>query len=323
MQYNHIFGPVLSRRLGISLGVDLVRHKICSLNCIYCECGRTTDLTLERKAYVRCGQVKQELDHYWAHNDDPDYITFSGSGEPCLNSCIGQVIAYIKEKKPAIKVAVLTNATLLHDPGVRQALLKADRVVPSLDAATQAAFERINHPHQDLDPEQMIQGIRDFSKSYTGELFLEIFILPGINDDPENIRALRRAVKEIRPDRVQLNTMDRPGTVEHLRPADKPLLDRVANALDFSPVDIIARVDETRQSTVNRPDMKTAIVETIHRRPCTQKDLVQTLGLEPDAVDRYIKQLEKEKKITKERQDRGMFYRTIKETDEKKKMDEK
>ena len=104
MKYNHIFGPVPSRRLGISLGIDLVTHKICSMDCIYCECGKTTQLTLERREYVRFEDVKNELDHYWNHNVDPNYITFSGSGEPTLNSRIGEVIEYIKEKNPILKL---------------------------------------------------------------------------------------------------------------------------------------------------------------------------------------------------------------------------
>ncbi len=316
MQYNHIFGPVLSRRLGISLGVDLVTHKICSLDCIYCECGKTTGLTVDRKEYAAFETIKQELDHYWAHHEDPDYITFSGSGEPSLNPCLGQVITYIKANKPGIKVAVLTNATLFHNPDVRQALMKADRVVPSLDAATKQAFDRINCPHKDVDLKQMIQGLKFFSKEYTGEFFLEVFILPGINDDSENIQQLSRAIKQIQPTRVQLNTLDRPGTLKNIRPADRQQLEQVISAIDYSPIEIIAKVDDTRHSKSRRADIKTAIIETIHRRPCTQKDLVQTLGVEPDMIDLYIKQLEQDKKITAVLQERGLFYQTIKAADQ-------
>ena len=140
MQYKYIFGPILSRRLGISLGVDLVPHKTCSLDCVYCECGKTTDLTIEQKEYVKFKDVKKELEHFWNHNDDPDYITFSGSGEPSLNSKLGKVIEFIKTQKPYIKTAVLTNSTLFDDPDVRQSLLKAELVIPSLDAVSNKAF---------------------------------------------------------------------------------------------------------------------------------------------------------------------------------------
>jgi wyosine [tRNA(Phe)-imidazoG37] synthetase (radical SAM superfamily) len=141
--YKYLFGPVPSRRLGMSLGVDLVTHKVCSLNCIYCECGATTELTIKRKEYVPICDVKNELKHYFENNPDPDYITFSGSGEPCLNSGIGEVIEFIKSKRDDISVAVLTNGTLLNQIQVRKELLKADLVMPSLDAAERYCFTKI------------------------------------------------------------------------------------------------------------------------------------------------------------------------------------
>lgn len=315
MNYHHLFGPVLSRRLGISLGVDLVAHKICSLDCIYCECGKTTDLTLDQTQVAPFARVKAELDHYWQHHPDPDYITFSGSGEPTLNPCLGKVIAYIKQSKPNIRVAVLTNSTLMHRPDVRQALLKADRVVPSLDAVTKKAFEAINRPHPELDLDRMIHGLADFSKFYTGELFLEVFILPGINDSPGDIRTLNTIVAQIKPDRIQLNTLDRPGTLSHLHPAERNHLEQIKDMLDAAPVEIIAKADNTRQSKIQREDMRQAILETIHRRPCTKKDLAQTLGLEQAAIDQYITELEDQAVIKAVPQERGLFYHTIKETD--------
>jgi wyosine [tRNA(Phe)-imidazoG37] synthetase (radical SAM superfamily) len=312
MHYHHIFGPVLSRRLGMSLGVDLVKHKICSLDCIYCECGKTTCLTTQKKEYVGKEDIFKELNHYWATNDDPDYITFSGSGEPCLNPAISDIIDYIKEKKPAIKVAVLTNATLFHDADVRRSLLNADRVIPSLDAATEKAFKRINHPHETVHLDQMIAGLQAFSREYTGQLFIEIFILPGINDDPENIEALKSAIKQIGPDRIQLNTLDRPGTNRQLKPADRQTLERIASALDFSPIEIIARVKTMNKKRVHRQDVASAIVETIHRRPCTRADLASTLGVGTQIIDQHLNQLEQEKKIIRQRQARGIFFRTVK-----------
>jgi wyosine [tRNA(Phe)-imidazoG37] synthetase (radical SAM superfamily) len=190
MTYRSLFGPVLSRRLGVSLGVDLVTHKTCSLNCVYCECGKTTCLTPERRCYVSPDAVCRELDHYWAHNDDPDYITFSGSGEPTLNQGLGQVIAHIKEKKPGIRVAVLTNATLMTDPAVRAELALADLVVPSLDAVSYPVFCRINRPCAGIRPADIIDGLIVFTKAFSGQVWLEIFILPGINDTQEELALL-------------------------------------------------------------------------------------------------------------------------------------
>lgn len=120
--YTYLFGPVPSRRLGISLGVDLVPHKTCSLDCIYCECGETTNLTIKRREYVPLDDVLEELEKYFQNHPDPDYITFSGSGEPCLHSRIGEVLHFIRNKKPGVAIAVLTNGTLFNQKDVRTAL---------------------------------------------------------------------------------------------------------------------------------------------------------------------------------------------------------
>lgn len=144
--YHHIFGPVPSRRLGISLGVDLVPRKVCSLDCVYCEVGHTTRLTLDRGEYAPLDRIKEELDHYFSHNPDPDYITFSGSGEPTLNTCIGEVLTFIKQKRPRIPVAVLTNGTLLHDPDVRDALMGATWCFPPWMRQRNRCFKKSTAP---------------------------------------------------------------------------------------------------------------------------------------------------------------------------------
>ena len=180
--YKHIFGPVPSRRLGMSLGIDLVPHKVCSLNCIYCECGRTTDLTLERKEYIPFDEVITELKDYMNNNSVPDYITFSGSGEPTLNSRIGDIIEYIKGNYSDIKVAVLTNGTLFPDKKVRDELLKADLVLPSFDAASELAFKKINRPNSSINLDEYLNSLVEFKKEFKGTIWLEILIIPGYND---------------------------------------------------------------------------------------------------------------------------------------------
>ena len=311
MSYHHIFGPVPSRRLGISLGVDLVTHKICSLDCVYCECGKTTNLTLQRRAYVAFEAVKAELDHYWEHNDDPDYITLSGSGEPTLNRGLGRVIAYIKEQKPGVKVAVLTNSSLLKDPDVRQELALADLVVPSLDAVSKTAFARINRPVKGLPVEDIILGIQDFAREFTGKIWLEIFILPGINDTPQELKALKAVILSIDPEMVQLNTLDRPGTVSHIQPASPAQLERVKEILDMDIIQIIAKVAAKKNSGQHR-DMVSAVLETIHRRPCTREDLVAILNADPHQMETLLVGLEAEGRIEARQQARGIFYQTIK-----------
>ncbi len=311
MSYHHIFGPVPSRRLGISLGVDLVTHKICSLDCVYCECGKTTNLTLQRGSYVSFEAVKAELDHYWEHNEAPDYITFSGSGEPTLNQDLGRVISYIKAQKPGIKVAVLTNSTLLKDPGVRQELALADLVVPSLDAVSKTAFTRLNRPVKDLLVQDIIKGIQAFALEFTGKIWLEIFILPGINDTPKELKALKEVILSIDPEMVQLNTLDRPGTVSHIRPATPAELARVKEILDMDIIQIIAKTTAKKNSGQQR-DMAAAVLETIHRRPCTRKDLVSILNTDPQRMETLLAGLEAEGRIEARQQARGVFYQTIK-----------
>lgn len=313
MKFRHLFGPVASRRLGVSLGVDLVVHKVCSLDCVYCECGKTTDLTDRRKAWVPFERVKAELDRYWAENDDPDYITFSGSGEPCLNRDLGKVIRYIKEKKPGIKVAVLTNATLLQDPYVRAELALADLVVPSLDGVSERVFHRINRPHPSFTPSGIIKGIRDFVRGFSGRVHLEIFILPGVNDTPEELALFKRAIKEIQPHLVQLNSLDRPGTEDHIRPADREVLERVKEVLGPDHVEIIARLPEAGDGRRRAGDLKAAVLETIHRRPSTCDDLAGMLGADPATVRDLLDRLLAEGLILAREEARGIFYQTRKD----------
>lgn len=293
----------------MSLGIDLVPHKICSLNCIYCECGRTTKLTNERKEYVPVGEVKSELRHFLKNNPAPDYITFSGSGEPTLNSGIGSVLRFIKSSWAGIPVAILTNGTLLSDKQVRTELLKADLVLPSLDAASSSTFRKMNRPSSKTKIENYIQGIADFREEFTGKINLEVMILPGYNDNLEDLRLLKRAFEKISPDTVQLNTLDRPGTVENLNPASTATLQGIADFWSLDNVEIIAPAPQRKNIKTYREDTETAILETITRRPCTLADLSEMLGKHISEINKYLDVLEAESKITTERLERGVFYK--------------
>lgn len=309
--YKFLFGPVPSRRLGMSLGVDLVPKKVCSLDCVYCEVGKTTNLTLDRKAYIKFGRVKEELSHYFDNNPAPDYITFSGSGEPCLNIYIGEILEYIKQSKPNIPIAVLTNGTLFYEPKVREAILDADVVLPSLDAATEAVFRKINRPAKDLHINECIKGLIDFRKEFKGKIWLEIFILPNYNDSENELTELKNAILKIKPDSIQLNTLDRPGTVSHLRGATRQELQRVAEYWQLDHVEIISSSQERRDVQSFRSDIETAIIETIARRPCTLDDLTKILGLHINEVNKYLDVLESEEKIKTAQQERGTFYSIV------------
>ena len=307
--YKYIFGPVPSRRLGMSLGVDLVPKKVCSLNCVYCEVGKTTNLTLQRKEYVPIDVVKEELAHYFKNNPDPDYVTFSGSGEPTLNSRIGEVIDFIKHIKPNLSVAVLTNGTLLYDAEVREELLNADLVLPSLDAATDKVFKKINRPHKDLELKSYIDGLISFRREFQKKIWLEVFILPGYNDNLEELVLIKEIIKKIDPDEVQINTLDRPGTVDNLKGADYNELQDILKIFNMQNVKIISSISEAKKRVSYRKDIESTIFETIKRRPCTVEDLSSILNISENELKKYLGILLNEGKIQPVRQDRGVFYK--------------
>ncbi|MBB5348283.1 radical SAM protein [Desulfoprunum benzoelyticum] len=309
MAYTYLFGPVPSRRLGMSLGVDLVPRKVCTLDCVYCEVGRTTTLTSERKEYIPAAAIIEELGRFFATNTTAiDYITISGSGEPTLNSGIGDIVGYIRRNIRDISLAVLTNGTLLNDKNVREALLATDVVLPSLDAATAPVFARINRHHRSITVDQHIAGLVSFRQEYRGKIWLEVFILPGYNDSDAELQAIRQAILKIQPDSVQLNTLDRPGTVAGLRGATPAELETIVQSLDLKYVEIITAGGASGNVTSCRKEAESVLLEMISRRPCTLDDLVLTLGMSPHAVKKIVAALQTAETIESVRQERGVFY---------------
>jgi wyosine [tRNA(Phe)-imidazoG37] synthetase (radical SAM superfamily) len=310
MAYKHLFGPVPSRRLGISLGVDLVAHKVCSLNCVYCEVGATTNLTIKRNEYVPAQEVISELSDFLKNKPELDYITFSGAGEPTLNSKIGAIINFIKKKYPHYKLSLLSNGTLFYDEAVRKEVGGVDLVLPSLDAVTSAAFLKINRPNPNLKLGKIIDGLIQFRMEYPNTtMWLEVFIVPGINDTTAEISKMKQVLTKISPDRIQLNTLDRPGTADWVQPASKQQLLEIKNKLEPLPVEIIAKFKSARKYSSYKKDIEKTILETISRRPCTDKDLCEILGLHINELNKYLRELQQKDKITSERLKRGIFFR--------------
>jgi wyosine [tRNA(Phe)-imidazoG37] synthetase (radical SAM superfamily) len=313
--YKYIYGPVPSRRLGISLGIDLVPYKTCTLNCIYCECGGTTDFTLERREYIPAGEIIGEVRNFLANNPPPDWITLSGSGEPTLNSKTGYIIKTIKREFPHIRFAVITNGTLLYQKEVREELMNADLVLPSLDAVTETAFCKIDVPIKGLDLSTVIDGIAEFTREFQSkgkEIWLEVFIMEGINDDSENIKKLKETIRYINPSRVQLNSLDRPGTVSNLKPASKETLLRIKKELGFPNTEIISKYKKRSEIQSYHKDKETAITEVLRVRPCTTKDISEITGIPINEINQYIDILLSEKKIEIIRSSpklRGVFFR--------------
>jgi len=263
---------------------------------------------LERKEYVSFETVKKELSHYLAHHVRPDYITFSGSGEPTLNSKIGDVIRFLKDRVPDIPVAVLTNSTLFFQKQVRSDIKNAMVVIPSLDAATEKIFNKINRPSPHLNVAKIIDGLIRFRKEYRGKMWLEVFIIPGMNDTTSQLNILKQVIGKIKPDQVHLNTLDRPGSVSTLRAATREELEHVLDVFQMDNATIVADPPERNALFSYRKDTADAILGTIARRPCTSKDLSEILGLQIEKVDTYLKSLETENKIKRVKQKRGLFY---------------
>lgn len=306
--YKHLFGPVPSRRLGMSLGIDLVPKKVCSLDCVYCEVGKTTKLTTHRMEYVKLHQVITELKKFTSESPKVDYITFSGSGEPTLNSRIGEVLIFVKQNYPEIKTAVLTNGTLLSDAKLRAELIHADVILPSLDAASQLIFEKINRPDSSLTIEKYIQGLSDLRREYEGKIWLEILLLKNYNDSKEELDLLKSAITKINPNSVQLNTLDRPGTVEGLIPLSNIELKKVVEYWDLPNVEIIAPATNRTALKSFKGNLETAILETIARRPCTLDDLHRLLGNHVNEINKYLGTLQAVDKIKTVSLERGVFY---------------
>ncbi|MDX1778113.1 MAG: radical SAM protein, partial [Thermodesulfobacteriota bacterium] len=237
----YIFGPVPSRRLGFSLGVDLVPFKTCSLDCTYCQLGKTSHKTIERKTYTPLDDTIEELRGALKQQQKIDYITIAGSGEPTLSTQLGAIITGIKEISE-IPVAVLTNGSLLYRGDVRDELLQADVVVPSLDTVSQEIFTKLNRPHSELSVPQMIAGLKGFRNGFSGKLWLEIMLVRGINDCPEELEKMREVLSPIKLDMVQINTPVRPGTDRTCKPLTLQELAHCKEALG-EPCEVIASFD--------------------------------------------------------------------------------
>jgi len=274
---SHLFGPVPSRRLGRSLGVDLVPRKTCPFDCIYCEVGPTTNQTETRLDY-QADAILAELAAYLRQGPpELDFITLAGSGEPTLNLGLGRIISGIKALT-GTPVAVLTNGALLFLAEVRQELAAADVVLPSLDAAREETFRAINQPLPDFPLNRLLAGLEACRREYTGQLWLEVMLLKGLNDNEADLEALRRALRTLAPDKVQLNTAVRPGVEDYARPLDAAEMAAIARYLAAGvEVEVVAAGNGAASQAMACNDA--LLVEMLARRPMTAEDLARVLGL--------------------------------------------
>ncbi len=303
-KYHYVFGPVLSRRLGRSLGVDVVPFKACSYDCAYCQLGHTTQLSLERKDYVPLDAVVAELVQKLNSGIEADHISIAGSGEPTLYSRLGELIAAIKAIT-SIPIAVITNGSLLWDEQVQTELLEADLIVPNLDAGAEATFAEINRPPAGLTLQKMVDGLAGFRQRFTGQIWLEIFLLKGVNDSEAEIGHMVEHVRRIQPDRVQLNTLARPAPGSGLCPVSPETLAGIAG--HFEPVaEIIAATSAAVSAGVTAEPQD--VLDVLKRHPCTADDIAAGLQITLEQAAAHLEALIEQGTIVSESRAGTTFY---------------
>ncbi|HNT86584.1 MAG TPA: radical SAM protein [Candidatus Hydrogenedentes bacterium] len=312
-KYRRLFGPVLSRRLGRSLGVDMLPFKTCTYNCVYCEQGRTTRHTTRREEYVPVSEILAELDHFLSSRPAPDYVTLSGAGEPTLHARLGDIVEGVKIRTNA-PLAVLTNGSLLWDAEVREALRDADLVLPSLDAGNARLYERINRPAPGLPFEQMLDGLSAFRDSFRNAIWLEVMLMEGINAEESEVREIADQVWHSRPDRVQLNTVARPPAESFAVPVSRARLETLA-AL-FSPrAEVIADYSGVPEELDAYPTAG-PILELLKRRPCPVSEIAVALGLRAVEVSKLLQRLLEENAVVEKRLGGVAFFAAAHGADE-------
>ena len=249
-KHDIVFGPVNSRRLGRSLGIDPIMRNICCQDCIYCEAGKTEILTTKRDEYVAPDDIISALEEVLKDAPELDYITFSGLGEPTLNSKIGDVIRYLKKNYPQYPVCVLTNGMLLGDPQVQQDIAEADLVIPSLDGSNAEEFSLVNRPGNEIDFDTFIAGLTQFTHIFKGKIYLELFIVPGLNDSDDSIARFAEIIRTMRLDKIQLNALDRPGTENNIVISSAENAARFSSVLGaFAQVEFVGRIKQPSERT--------------------------------------------------------------------------
>ncbi|MFA5093147.1 MAG: radical SAM protein [Candidatus Omnitrophota bacterium] len=226
----YIYGPIKSRRLGLSLGLSLSSEKVCNLDCIYCQWGSVGNTFSERKEYAKPEAIISELKSWIQNNPkkfkELKFVTFSGFGEPTLNLALGQLIEEARTITGA-SIAVITNATLLGDPLVRKEVLSADLIVPSLDAVDPEIFKKIDRPDASLKLNEIIAGLIALRKEFKGKIWLEVMLVAGVNDDLRHIEGLKEVIEQINPDKIQLNSPVRNTAEKNVLCVDKVKLKQI------------------------------------------------------------------------------------------------
>ena len=304
----HVYGPVPSHRLGRSLGVDLVPFKTCAYNCIYCQLGRTTDLTITRREYVPVDEILIQLREKLRTGPTPDYVSLAGSGEPTLHARIGKLIAGIK-RLTRIPVAVLTNGLLLSMRDIQDALMEADLVLPSLDAGDSDLFRLVNRPHAQIEFDAMVDGLAVFRERFTKPVWLEVMLLAGITGIRAEVEKIAALARRIRPERVQINTITRPPCEEFAYPVSPDVM--AAFARLFGRGASVVSEHRPRRAAGSGTLADGDILALLTRRPCTARGISKGLGLHLGEIIKRLDLLTDRGAVTPVRKNGSVFFETV------------
>jgi len=302
---NHTFGPVPSRRLGRSLGVDLVPFKTCTFDCIYCQLGKTTNKSMDRREFFPVKDIIQDVQQRLQKIPRPDYITLSGSGEPTLYSRIEEVIAGIKDITD-VPVGLLTNGSLFWIDEVREAVKEADLIIPSLDAGDKEIFSFVNRPHPEITFEKTVEGLCNLRESFLKPIWLEVFLIGGVTDIREELRKINTWVTRIAPDRIQLNTAVRTPAEGFVNTVSKEKMEEISSF--FGPTcEVIADYSKVH-SLGEFQHRQEDVLDLLRRRPCSVDDISNGLNMHRNEAVKYVQELADKKLIRKETRESKLLY---------------
>lgn len=305
-EYKYLYGPVPSRRLGRSLGVDIVPHKVCSYDCVYCQLGRTTELTCRPRPLVNRQDVIAELKSWLSSSDAADYITFAGSGEPTLNT---ELAGMINETLciTDIPVAVITNGSLLSNADVRRAVMEVDVLLPSLDAGTEETFHRINRPAEGIPYGVMVDGLIHTRQEFEGKFHLEVMLVRGLNDSESELSALAEMIQRIGPDKIQVNTVERPSRSGEVSAVSQETLDRAAGM--FGPSSEVVTSREICDNVWDAAESSAELVlSLLRRRPCTLDDIAEAARIHVHEAAKFLRHLMSDGLVTAKGKSTDPYY---------------
>ena len=308
-----IYGPVPSRRFGLSLGVDIVPHKTCPLDCIYCQLGETDCLQVETEMFYSLEDILRDVKEALDEGPAPDVITLAGSGEPTLYARLGELIDELKKLSDA-PVLLITNAVLLTRPEVAAAALKADILAPSLDAGDREMFEAINKPHPDIDFDAVVEALVQVTNAHPGEVRLEVMLIRNLNDNRENIEKIAAITRRIKCDRIDINTPVRPPVPERgALPCDEDTLELAKSILEpkATPIAKFEKRHRPVAQTHEFNDVDKNVRETLLRRPCTLNDICNCHGLTERVATDVVQRLQNAGLVTVDHTEQGDFFRGV------------